>query len=190
VPTRSLSERAWRSSAGAEYAVIMIAPRLMASASTSPAARSFQVVRGVTLRQPATAPTRISAPTWITWPATVTVCSGSQLQGGRDRGDGRHEQQRRPGQPVPHRSGPPSRELHAANSSHPLATLTKPPSAPYLPPAANDAELGKQADRAAQTGCDQPKLLASPKVIYSPHCGDAPGGKGTAKAFSRNEMSV
>jgi hypothetical protein len=45
VPTSSLSERTWRSRAGAEYAVIMMAPRLMVSATTSPAASSLMVVR-------------------------------------------------------------------------------------------------------------------------------------------------
>ena len=61
VPTRSLSECTRRSSAGAVYAVDMMAPRLIASTTISPAMSSLTVVRRVVRRQPATAPTRISA---------------------------------------------------------------------------------------------------------------------------------
>src|SRR5262249_13231403 len=84
----------------------------------------------------------------------------SQLQRGRDRGGGGHEKQHEHGQPAPHRSGPPSRELHGANSSHPSSTLTTPAGAPYLLMTAHDAELGKQADQFVTGKIDRKRFIS------------------------------
>ena len=47
------------------YAVSMMAPRLITSVSTSPPASSLTVTRCGSRRQPASAPSKISAPTAV-----------------------------------------------------------------------------------------------------------------------------